>query len=132
MRLCMDCVRDILIFCETADADLCPVMTNDIADAYGDKWDTLSIKYTISKMSEGGLVSAIILNDGQSLEAQEPAIFSITWDGHQFLEKIRDEAKWTGVKKALSAIRNYSISAISAVAEGMTASAINAYFSGQK
>lgn len=132
MKLDMDCVRDILLACESSDPMRTPTMTEDIAAIYGEKWDSRDIKYTVSKMSEGGLITATILNDGCPIDQQEVAIFSITWNGHQFLEQVRDDKRWSGVKTALSAIRNYSLSAISSVAEGMTSAAINAYFSTQK
>lgn len=132
MKLDMDCVRDILLACEDSNHTFSPITTEDITDIYGGKWDSQSIKYTVSKMSEGGLITATILNDGCPIDQQEVAIFSITWNGHQFLEQVRDDKRWSGVKTVLSAIRNYSLSAISSVAEGMTSAAINAYLSSQK
>lgn len=132
MKLDMDCVRDILLACEKSDPTFTPIMTEDITNVYGKKWDACCIKYTVAKMSEGGLIKATILNDECPIDQQEVAVFSITWNGHQFLEQIRDDNRWSGVKTALSSIRNYSLSAISSIAEGMTSAAISAYFSGLK
>ena len=130
MRLNMDCVRDILLACESFGPEHTPVMVGDIASVCKNEWNTLDLKYTISRMCEGHLISGMTLNGDAELEQQVPAIFSITWDGHQFLEKIRDEKTWAKTKTALTAVRNYSLSAISAIAEGITTAAINAYLSG--
>ena len=53
-------------------------------------------------------------------------------NGHEFLSKIRDNNQWSKVKTGLSAVRNYSLSAISSVAEGVTSAAISAYLSNSK
>lgn len=47
--------------------------------------------------------------------------------GHELLGKIRDTNQWRSVKNGISAVRNYSLSAISSVAEGVTSAAISAY-----
>ncbi|MBC3938549.1 hypothetical protein D4A47_06415 [Anaerotruncus massiliensis (ex Liu et al. 2021)] len=51
----------------------------------------------------------------------------MTLSGHEFLESIRDDDRWKRIKSGLSAIRNFSLSAISSIAEGVTSAAITAY-----
>ena len=52
----------------------------------------------------------------------------ITFAGHEFLNKTRDEKRWAKVKGAAGVIRDYSLSAITSIAEGITSAAISAYF----
>ena len=58
-------------------------------------------------------------------------ILDLTPKGHQFIAQIRDSGQWKKVKNGLDAVRNYSLAAISAVAEGVTSAGISAYFSGK-
>lgn len=55
------------------------------------------------------------------------AVESMTYAGHELLENIRDDGRWKAVTTGLAAVRNYSLSAISSLAEGITAGAISAY-----
>lgn len=130
MKLDMDCVRDILLLCES-DLVEKPLSGDYFFQKYQEKWTQPELKYCLSKMIEGQLIEALHLNKDCDLSAQVFFVRSITWSGHQFLENIRDEKRWAGVKTALSGIRNYSLSAVSAVAEGITSAAISAYFSRQ-
>ena len=57
------------------------------------------------------------------------AINYLTYSGHEFLERIRDEKRWGKVKGILNTVRDYSLSAISAIAEGVTSAAITSYLS---
>lgn len=53
----------------------------------------------------------------------------MTYDGHEFLNEIRDGKRWNKVKSITTAIRNYSLSAVSSIAEGVTNAAISAFLS---
>ena len=55
--------------------------------------------------------------------------YDLTVAGHDLIAKIRDNGRWSGIKKALPAIRNYSLDAINALSQGMTSAAITAYLS---
>lgn len=54
----------------------------------------------------------------------------ITYSGHEFLDRIRDTKRWSKIKGISASIRDYSLSAISSIAEGVTSAAISHYFSG--
>lgn len=51
----------------------------------------------------------------------------MTFAGHEFLDRIRDPKHWSIIKGGLSAVRNYSLDAINAIAGGVTSAAISAY-----
>ena len=125
MKLDMDCVRNILLFCENADTSTQPIGVEEISASCQGRWSDIDLKYCISKMTEGGLLETENFNKDQSLAQQKPFIFSITWNGHQFLENVRDEKRWKTTGKILSAVRNYSLEAISAVSKGVTEVAIS-------
>ena len=125
MRLDLDCVRDILLELEELPLDChTPYSFPGSIARYGED----EVCYTLAKLSEGKYINADVsrLPSGQY---DFYGIFDMTFGGHEFLAKIRDTGQWKNVKKGLSAVRNYSLSAISSVAEGVTAAAINAYLS---
>ncbi len=55
-------------------------------------------------------------------------IVRLTYQGHEFLGKIKDSGHWSLVRRAFPAIRDYSLSAISAIAEGITKAALDKHF----
>lgn len=57
----------------------------------------------------------------------ECSVNYMTFEGHEFLNGIRDATNWSKISKGISAVRNYSLSAISAIADGVTSAAISAY-----
>lgn len=127
MKLDMDCVRDILLeFEELPLACHTPCSFPSSIAQHGED----AVCYTLAKLSEGKYINADVQRfpNGQY---DFYGIYDMTFSGHQFLAKIRDEQQWGAVKKGLSAVRNYSLSAISSISEGITAAAINAYFSGK-
>lgn len=54
----------------------------------------------------------------------------MNYAGREFLDQIRDNKHWGLIKKGLSAVGNYSLNAISAIAEGVTSAAISTFLSG--
>ena len=88
------------------------------------------IFYCLFNLEQAGYVS--LSTQWISGSVYNCSINHMTYAGHEFLDKIRDPQRWTFIKKGLSAVRNYSLAAISAVAEGATTAAINKYISGGK
>lgn len=133
MNLDANCVRDVLLAVE----GLQRVFVNDDGDVEkGELWvDDLYaalpnygkevVFYTLYNLEQAGYIDLSVqwINNCVNL----CAINHMTYEGHEFLESIRDSKQWTSVKKGLSAIRNYSLSAISSVAEGVTNAAISSY-----
>lgn len=146
MRLDIDCIRDILLCveentglrrcCFFLDSGLTSVeeFLSDAAEPQPDYQQPLSDKYgndTLIYHVHYCLNSGLLERSQQS-SAYKILIHDLTPQGHELLAKIRDNKQWTKVKHGLTAVRDYSLSAISAVAEGVTSAAISAYFSGQK
>ena len=90
------------------------------------KYEEDEIGYTCLILADGGFMDVTtMLLPGQEMPYVK-SVVRLTYQGHELIAKIRDKERWGGIKKALPAIRNYSIDAINAVSEGMTSAAISA------
>ncbi len=140
MRLDMDCVRDVLLCVEEntglhqscyfldlkyteamdflGDITEVPVYQQNLQEIYNNE----TLFYHVRYCMEAGLISTI-----PETAAYLLAVADLTPSGHDLLNKIRDTDRWRGIKKALPAIRNYSLDAISSLSQGMTSGAISAY-----
>lgn len=133
MKLNMNCVRDVLLFLESESY----FVVNDLGDveAVGSWFRPICmslpeyppdvIYYTLSKLEEGEYIDMSTMWADGCLN--DCCVNYITLSGHEFLESIRDDDRWKRIKSGLSAIRNFSLSAISSIAEGVTSAAITAY-----
>ena len=84
------------------------------------------IFYTLSNLNQAGYINMTVKGAGNSIYLC--FVNCITFQGHEFLEKIRSDQSWSKVKAGAEAIRNYSLDAISAIANGVASAAITAYF----
>lgn len=110
MKLNPDCVRDVLLAVESADLD----------------------EY-ISPKTLHNFLPLIIAMTVQLAGQDIPIVKSIvrlTYRGHELAAKIRDPERWPKLKKGLSSVRDYSISALSAVAEVALSASVSAVVSG--
>lgn len=135
MRLDPDCVREILIYLEKMDT----FVTDEDGDIslQGAFLETIcqqlpsypkaQVFYTLKTLDDGGFLNMTEQWGGDSL--RNCHVSSLTYVGHEFLESIRDSNRWKTVKMGLASVKNYSLSAIEAIAEGLTSAAITAYLS---
>lgn len=133
MRLNPDCVRDILLAIEAQVPEETSLIQEfmDIDDfsenEFTRKYDKKEIIYALLRLEEAGLI-----NSGHKFyDAGEMAAFrvaSLTFSGHQYLEKIRDNGRWRQVKSIGSKVGDFSLNAIEKIAEGVTSAAIDKFF----
>ena len=125
MRLNPDCVRDVLLAIEAAELGeyISPGTLHRSLTQYSES----EIDYTCLLLDDGGFLISMKIQLPQQEIPNVKSIVRLTYQGHEFIAKIRDAERWHGVKRALPAIRNYSLHAINAVAEGMTSAAISAF-----
>ena len=92
MKRDMDLVRKILIAIEREDGNL-------NFDALGHEREQVYLH--IELMKEHGLVDAMIDrdDDGPKHEILMCNVECLTWDGHDFLDKIRNESIWEQAKR---------------------------------
>lgn len=130
MVLNPDCVRDVLLAVESADLGeyISPRTLHDSLSQYSES----EIEYTCLLLDDGGFMIVITSQlPGQEIPSVK-SIVRLTYQGHEFIAKIRDPERWPKLRKAIAAVRDYSLSAINSIAEGATSAAINAYFSEKK
>ena len=71
------------------------------------------IKYCIVQLGKANLIEIVIYGRKDKISFLD--IDNITWDGHMFLESIRDEGLWSEIKSKIGNTAKVSISIISKV-----------------
>jgi len=92
----MDLVRKILLAIDECDDPWGPKDSIQV-EGYSDE----VISYHVKLLAQAGLIEADDVSemgpDGFSWWAG-----SLTWEGHEFLEAVRDETRWNKTKKSVS------------------------------
>lgn len=133
MELNPDCIRNVLLAVENQKTPekylLQPVMRLESFESnpFTSKYTRAEIAYTLLKLEEADLINSTHrFSDGG--EVGFFTVSSLTFAGHQYLEKIRDDKRWKQVKAVSSKIGDFSLSAIEKIAEGVTSAAISKFF----
>ena len=135
MKLNYECVRAVLLSIEKlhriveneeGGLELAWLSIDAVIDDLP-KFDAKDVLYTVLILDQADYIDAEL--DWQGNAIAYCYVTQLNYAGHELLEKIRDGARWGAVKKALSSIRDYSLDAIRATAEGVTGAAIARYFS---
>nr|WP_300169225.1 DUF2513 domain-containing protein [uncultured Flavonifractor sp.] len=124
MRLDPDCVRDVLLAIEGTELGeyISPRTLHRTLPQYSEA----EIEYTCLILSDGDFLQVMTVEmPGQEMPGVK-SIIRLTFQGHEFISKIRDPQRWPKLQKAVSAVRDYSLSALNAIANGATAAGINA------
>lgn len=130
MKMNLDCLRAVLLAIEnkpnlyvTERGDACfkEIELRELYSAVID-FSKEDIAYSVYLLIDGGYIDASPRYGNNELKVCP--ITRMTLAGHELLEDLRDEKRWQRVKSIASAVRNYSLSAISSIAEGMTSAAI--------
>lgn len=132
MKLNNEYIRDILLFLEDCDYytvnndnDVVPnpVWFNTICIHFN-KHPKHELYYALSNLAQAGFISLSQTHSGNAINC---AVNFITFEGHEFLNSIRDDHNWGKIKYGLNALRNYSLAAIQSIAAGVTDAAIQSY-----
>lgn len=115
MKLNHECVRDLLLSIEQSETQnylfLRHLKEMPLLSSYSDE----EIIYTASKLREKNFIIAKQLTgDGKIFDI---AISEMTWDGHEFLDNIRDNQVWKATKEISSKITGASLSILADVAK---------------
>jgi Hypothetical protein (DUF2513). len=134
MKLNHDCIRSVLLYLESESKV-------EVGDNGRIRWSEVPIQefykalpeyskediyYSLFNIDEAGYINSSCNHAGGSVTMY--CVNRITFQGHEFLETIRDDKRWNKVKSILSSVKDYSLSAISAIAEGITTAAIHSHF----
>lgn len=138
MVLNYECVRDVLIYLEQQNyvipseesvAFFQPVKFSQISTAMPE-YPKEDVFYALFNLKQAEYISAD--TDGRAGEITVFDVSYITFKGHEFLAKIKDKEKWFSIKKVLSGIKDYSLAAIGAVAQGITGSLIESFVNSKR
>lgn len=115
MELNHDCVRDILIWVENNVQISHPRYTDNLIDDLQDRWSKMEIVYCVAQLNEAGLLDGGAIIDGGAVSIN--SITKLTWNGHEYLDNIRDDKVWKETKKTIfSKIGSASLSIVGSVA----------------
>ena len=120
MKLNQDCIRDLLLYLEKNLKlnDYLPVRNITLKN-----YSPEELLYTADKLYEAGYLKCarkVYYNTDLMI-----FVSSITYNGHQFLDNIRDEKVFEKTKSILSVFKSVSIEIISETASKVIISMIN-------
>ena len=120
MKLNHECIRKTLLYFEDVLDIHSPLNLSGFTLEGFSRDDTV---YTIKKLSEVEYIKATIVYDIN--DEFEITIYEITWEGHKFLDTIRDNKVWSETKNILSKVSSCSISFVSNIASQVLTNLIN-------
>lgn len=107
MILDRDCVRDLLLTVELDSFNNRFFLDKICDQPKMQSYSKETITYAIQKLDEANYINAdILIADGGPYSV---SVSSITWDGHQFLDNIRDPGIWEKVKSRSSKLTSVSL-----------------------
>lgn len=129
MKINYDCMRDVLIFLENNllyNDELTPneIELNDLQSAAEVNYSIQDIAYSSIMLDEAGFVNLhVSSDDGETI--MNIIYSSITYEGHQYLDKIRSDKVWAKTKGLLGKIGAASIDIIAKVASNIILEMVN-------
>jgi len=122
MKLNHECVRDLMLAIESVEIVEPFLLTYFYEDQESLKIYTLDeLFYTTLVLEGAGFLNAEDRSHGSGPEA---IIRTITWEGHQFLDNIRDDGVWKDTKAVVSKLSSVSLGVVSDVASKIIAELI--------
>jgi hypothetical protein len=67
-------------------------------------------------LANAGLIEAI---DASSMDARDIIVLRLTWEGHEYLDNIRDPEIWAGAKSGAQGLGGFSLEILGALAKGL-------------
>jgi len=123
VKLNQDCVRNLLL---TIEEEL---SINEPLDAVRlqqkprlQQYSLDDIVYTISKLKEAGFINADVL---VTLDGTDAIVSSLTYNGHLFLDNIRDDGVWKLTKQAASKLSSVSLNILAELASSYIKNKLN-------
>lgn len=101
MQLNNDCIRDIMLYIEanTNPSNLIIMVTPLLKEL--NKYDEDTLYYHILQISNAGFI--------KPARAKAEMISDLTWNGHQYLDNIRDDKVWNVLKDKASKLSSVSL-----------------------
>lgn len=112
MKLNHDCIRDLLLYIEENSSYSNKI---DLDTVILKNYSTEEILYTADKLIEANLLDCI-RSIRYNNNLPKIVVKSITFEGHKFLDNIRDNAVWKNTKNILSKFTSTSIGIVGDIA----------------
>lgn len=93
MKRNWDLIRKILLKLEEKADSTSWLMSTDIQG-----YDFKTVAYHYKLLKNAGIIEAL---DISTMEEENFAALSLTWQGHEFLDKIRNDSVWNKVKSTV-------------------------------
>ena len=121
MKLNHDCIRDLLLYIENKSSYSNLIYLNDITL---NGYSTEDIIYTADKLIEAKYLNCKYAKTFDS-DLPDIKVQSITYEGHKFLDNIRDNNVWSNTKNILSKFTSTSIGIVSDIASQVISNIIS-------
>lgn len=131
MKLDYECVRDVMRYLESAlyivenshgSIEYCEVWLEKICQDLPHYPQTV-IYYTLSNLEQAGYISASKQWTGDGLNMY--CVNYITFEGHEFLEKIKSDTVWKKTLSTAGKVGNFSLQMLAKIAEGVATAYLN-------
>jgi hypothetical protein len=110
MKRDMDLAREILLEVERHDGD-----PWDLPTSFTMAGDAARLAYHAMLLHQAGFIHAVDYSGGETLDWRP---VYLTWDGHEFLDTIRDKAIWEKTKQGAAAAGGFSVDLLKDLARG--------------
>lgn len=99
MKRDMQLVRKLLLELEKRDHI---IATSDMMVIEGEDHDPWTIEYHLSILADSEFVAAVYSNSGHISH------YRLTWQGHEFIDAVRDDTIWRKVTEALQKLGGHT------------------------
>lgn len=115
MKLNIDCVRDIMLFVESRPVEPHLKLT-ELSEALP-QYSYDDVYYCCLKLNEGNLLDVVTVNMMGTYNLGIKSIHHLTFEGHNFLENIREKETWDKVKDISAKAGTLSLQFIGEIAK---------------
>lgn len=123
MTLNADCIRDLLLYLEenlsymegATDMTHKKIAIGTLAKELPD-YKKEEVQYTVEKLCEAGYIHLTNVSLSNQKYIMTGYIDDITWDGFEFLNRVREPKIWEATKKGAAKIGSMSIATLSTIA----------------
>lgn len=126
MKLNHECVRELMLLIEES-LNYSVYIDTKVVEIKG--FTTEEIVYTADKLLEAGYITANRHAYLGGDHIPQIDILSITWEGHKFLDTVRDNKVWKSTKSIISKFSSVSITMIENIASNVIVEIIKSQLS---
>lgn len=123
MKLDRDCVRQLLLSTEELPYEYMLTLDDFNENEDLSKFGFESCIYVTEKLIEAGFINGKVTYADNGV--YDLRIKSLTWDGHQFLDNIRDDGVWKSAKQVTSKFSSVSLSMLGTIAASIISKMIS-------